>query len=250
LRRFRGAPRSGRGFVRCLPWGLQADKRPQSPNLSPPERRHGDSGPPRDPNPPTCPRLSGAIGIYGPPRDLNPSTRLRLSGAMGITGRHSTSIPQLAPARLADEELNVAVEAPDLIQRRSALRQSYSRNAAVYRADIRFSAVHAVRALPWMDEAFRSRIETAARSYATRLDQVAGANPFDVPITTGGCGGSDAVAGFAKVGTTYFTRRSRRTSAANTHCGASSTCSVRIRRRAFHSSRVSVPTARRTHLTG
>jgi hypothetical protein len=99
--------------------------------------------------------------------------------------------------RLEDEELKATVEL--LITSNGEAR--YVDRIRALRPYIEqtfdFSALQAVRAMPWMDEAFRGRIEAATRSYATRLDGLAGANPFGVPITTGGWGGSGAVAGFA-----------------------------------------------------
>lgn len=55
----------------------------------------------------------------------------------------------------------------------------------------------AVRAIPFMDEAYGREVETAVRSYAQGLERMAGANPFGVPVTAGGWGGSGAAIGFA-----------------------------------------------------
>jgi endoglucanase len=62
----------------------------------------------------------------------------------------------------------------------------------------RFAAIAplAVRALPYMDDAFRRNVENAVREYAEGLDRLAEANPFGVPITTGGWGGSGSVLRF------------------------------------------------------
>jgi len=59
------------------------------------------------------------------------------------------------------------------------------------------SGAQAVRALPYMDEAFGERVAAAVRTYATGLDSLLNQNPFGVPISTGGWGGSGAVLGFA-----------------------------------------------------
>jgi hypothetical protein len=58
-------------------------------------------------------------------------------------------------------------------------------------------AALAVRAMPFMDDDFRGSVEAAVRSFARGLDEVAASNPFGVPVTTGGWGGSGAAVGFA-----------------------------------------------------
>lgn len=55
----------------------------------------------------------------------------------------------------------------------------------------------AVRAMPYMDAAWRGRVEGAVRAYRTRLDSLSAQNPFGVPITTGGWAGSGGVLAFA-----------------------------------------------------
>jgi len=62
-----------------------------------------------------------------------------------------------------------------------------------------FDAVGAMasRALPWMGAGVRQRMEEATRGWRVRADSLLAANPFGVPITTGGWGGSGAVLGFA-----------------------------------------------------
>ena len=54
-----------------------------------------------------------------------------------------------------------------------------------------------VRALPYMDAGFRERMRADTRTYRARLDSLLGRNPFGVPVTAGGWGGSGAVLGFA-----------------------------------------------------
>jgi len=54
----------------------------------------------------------------------------------------------------------------------------------------------AVRAMPYMDEAYRQHVEAAVRAAAEQVEAVASENPFGVPITTGGWGGSGAVLRF------------------------------------------------------
>ncbi len=60
-----------------------------------------------------------------------------------------------------------------------------------------FNGSLAVRALPYMDEAFGQQVEAAARDHAAGLDSLMLQNPFGVPITTGGWGGSGSVLRFA-----------------------------------------------------
>ncbi len=54
----------------------------------------------------------------------------------------------------------------------------------------------AVRALPYMDAAYRSRIEALARDYKTRVDSDMAGNPFGVPVSRGAWAGSNEVADF------------------------------------------------------
>lgn len=54
----------------------------------------------------------------------------------------------------------------------------------------------AVRAMPHMDDAYRRNVEAAVRRAAERMDEIAAENPFGVPITRGGWGGSGAVLRF------------------------------------------------------
>ena len=52
----------------------------------------------------------------------------------------------------------------------------------------------AVTILPYMDEAFKSQMETGVRAYLTTLNTQLAANPFGVPSTNGMWGGSQGVA--------------------------------------------------------
>jgi hypothetical protein len=61
----------------------------------------------------------------------------------------------------------------------------------------RFTAPLAVRAMPYMDDAYGRRVEAAVRDYAAGLDSMQVENPFGVPITEGGWGGAGTVLGFA-----------------------------------------------------
>ncbi len=55
----------------------------------------------------------------------------------------------------------------------------------------------AARALPYMDVAFGERMRQVTRAYAATVDSMATQNPFSVPISTGGWGGSGMALGFA-----------------------------------------------------
>jgi hypothetical protein len=48
-----------------------------------------------------------------------------------------------------------------------------------------------------MDAGFRERLRADTRAWRARLDSLLGRNPFGVPVTAGGWGGSGAVLGFA-----------------------------------------------------
>jgi endoglucanase len=58
-------------------------------------------------------------------------------------------------------------------------------------------ALPAVRALPYMGEAYASRLEARVKVYRERLEQLSTRNPFGVPITTSGWAGNGAVIRFA-----------------------------------------------------
>ena len=55
----------------------------------------------------------------------------------------------------------------------------------------------AVAAIPFMPASYRQRLIPAVRGYAAEADKAATANPFGVPITTGGWAGSGTVMGYA-----------------------------------------------------
>lgn len=60
----------------------------------------------------------------------------------------------------------------------------------------RYASV-AVRAIPFMDAAYKQKLEGLVTNYKTNLDRTATLNPFGVPVTGGGWAGSGAVIGFA-----------------------------------------------------
>jgi endoglucanase len=58
-------------------------------------------------------------------------------------------------------------------------------------------AVLAVRALPFLDDAYRGRIAQLTRAYRRQLDDLGGQNPFGVLITEGGWAGNGTIIGIA-----------------------------------------------------
>jgi len=65
-----------------------------------------------------------------------------------------------------------------------------------------FGGWMAVRALPYMDSAFRKQLEDAVKAYVAQLDRDLAATPFGVPPSRGGWGGSGGVVDLAV--RTYF----------------------------------------------
>jgi len=60
-----------------------------------------------------------------------------------------------------------------------------------------FHAALAVRAMPYLDKAYRSRIRALAEVYRSQVDSLAEQNPYGVLITEGGWAGNGAVIGQA-----------------------------------------------------
>jgi endoglucanase len=60
-----------------------------------------------------------------------------------------------------------------------------------------FNLRDAVAAIPFMPAGYRAAMIPAVRAYAAEADKAAAANPFGVPITTGGWAGSGTVLGYA-----------------------------------------------------
>lgn len=98
--------------------------------------------------------------------------------------------------RLEDEELKATVEL--LITTKGDRRYAERLVAMWPHVEANFGAVGslAVRAFPYMDAAFREKVRAAVAAYKIRMDAELAKNPFGVPITTGGWGGSGAVLGF------------------------------------------------------
>jgi endoglucanase len=102
-----------------------------------------------------------------------------------------------AGGRLADEETRAAVE---LLVATQGAREYAERLSALWPhldSSFAFLGGFGARAMPYMDPPYRARMEAATRAWRSRLDSALARNPFGVPITTGGWGGSAAVLGFA-----------------------------------------------------
>jgi hypothetical protein len=99
--------------------------------------------------------------------------------------------------RLADEETRAAVEL--LLATRGGRVYAERLQALWPHVDSAFAFLGALaaRALPYMDAAWRARVEAATRTWVARTDSAFARNPFGVPVTTGGWGGSGAVLGAA-----------------------------------------------------
>jgi len=98
--------------------------------------------------------------------------------------------------RLEVEELNAAVELliatsdPQYAQRIDQLWPAIEQHFAA-------CAALAVRAMPYLGQAFARRLEARVKLYGDRLAELGSQNPFGVPITTGGWAGSGEVIRFA-----------------------------------------------------
>ncbi len=99
--------------------------------------------------------------------------------------------------RLEDEETRAAVEL--LLATRGGREYAARLTALAPHLDSAFVFLGGliVRALPYMDAAFRARMEGDTRVYRARLDSMLARNPFGVPVTAGGWGGSGAALGLA-----------------------------------------------------
>jgi endoglucanase len=99
--------------------------------------------------------------------------------------------------RLEDEETRAAVEL--LLATRGGRAYAERLTALAPHLDSAFFFLGGlgVRAMPYMDPAFRARMENDTRVYRARLDSMLALNPFGVPVTAGGWGGSGAALGLA-----------------------------------------------------
>jgi hypothetical protein len=99
--------------------------------------------------------------------------------------------------RLADEEARAGVEL--LLATRGGRVYAERLQALWPHVDSAFFFLGALaaRAVPYMDAAWRAQVEAAASTWEARADSAFARNPFGVPVTTGGWGGSGAVLGLA-----------------------------------------------------
>lgn len=97
---------------------------------------------------------------------------------------------------LYDEKLRAALE---LLMATGDKKYADTINAALPNFERQFGryALLAIKAIPYMDAAFKQKIETAVKNYKSNLERIANANPFGVIIGTGGWAGSGGVIGFA-----------------------------------------------------
>jgi endoglucanase len=122
--------------------------------------------------------LSAAVRVWRDEHARPPDT-VRVGNTMG--------------GRLADEETRAAVEL--LLATRGGHQYADRLRALWPHVDSAFAflGAAAARALPYMDADYRARVEAATRRWLARLDSAVARNPFGVPITTGGWGGSGIV---------------------------------------------------------
>lgn len=100
---------------------------------------------------------------------------------------------------LKSEEMKAAVEL--LITSNGVKKYARRLNALWPYVKAHFYALGglAVRAIPFMDASYRQKIRETVHNYDQRLQQLEKQNPYGVPITTGGWGGSGAVLRFARL---------------------------------------------------
>ncbi|MBE3109941.1 MAG: glycoside hydrolase family 9 protein, partial [Acidobacteria bacterium] len=99
--------------------------------------------------------------------------------------------------RLEDEELRATVELLVTTKGKRKYADRLSMMWPYVEQQFAASAALAARAMPYMDEAFRQKLASAVVVYKKNMDAELAKNPFGVPITTSGWGGSGAVLGFA-----------------------------------------------------
>jgi hypothetical protein len=97
--------------------------------------------------------------------------------------------------QLEHEELKAALELLICTKEEKYANRIHELLPTIEKEFVRY-AMLAVRALPLMDEAFAKKIGELVEVYKKDLDQFQKANPFGVPISTGGWAGSGWVVGF------------------------------------------------------
>lgn len=99
--------------------------------------------------------------------------------------------------RLGDEMMKATVELLITTQK-DEYRQSLAGQWPTIENRFAQNAAFAVRAMPFMDEAYAQKLEGLVRKYKEQADQFKKENPFGVPIATGGWAGSGQVIAFAQ----------------------------------------------------
>jgi hypothetical protein len=97
---------------------------------------------------------------------------------------------------LEDEELKAALE---LLICTGDKKYSDRINALLPNIEKQFNRFvgTAIRAIPYMDAAYKQRMEELTKTYAASLENFYRQNPYGVPVTTGGWAGSGSVIGFS-----------------------------------------------------
>lgn len=99
---------------------------------------------------------------------------------------------------LDEEEVKAAIELVITTQGSEPYRTRLRALIPVIRKHFGELGWIAVRALPFMDSAFKSALRDATAQLKLDEDKEVAGNPFGVPIATGTWGGSGGVAGFCR----------------------------------------------------
>jgi endoglucanase len=97
---------------------------------------------------------------------------------------------------LDEEELKATVELL-IATREGKYAKRINQMWPVFEKKFNATAALAVRAMPFMDKKFVKRLEGLVKTYASNLDRHDKANPFGVPISTGGWAGNGLIMRFA-----------------------------------------------------
>ena len=98
---------------------------------------------------------------------------------------------------LQGSEIRAAVELLVATKGADVYRRRLKELLPVIQQRFAFLGATAVRAIPFMDAGYKDALRSAAQSYKVTLDENLAKNPYGVPISLGGWGGSGLVAGFA-----------------------------------------------------
>jgi len=98
---------------------------------------------------------------------------------------------------LQHAETEAAVELLISTQGGEAYRKRLNELLPVIKDEFALLGGTAVRAIPFMDQQFKRAVASALTAYKPKLQQMLSQNPYSVPISTGGWGGSGTVTRFA-----------------------------------------------------